>query len=74
MAECESCKTKEVTITKEIIDGSMETIRNLYLADDIPRVIGYSSLHLLRLRFLLFFCVRLPLFIGVFLLFSSVTL
>lgn len=43
MAECESCKTKEVTITKEIIDGSMETIRNLYLADDIPWVIGYSG-------------------------------
>lgn len=43
MAECESCKTKEVTITKKIIDGSMETIRNLYLADDIPWVIGYSG-------------------------------
>lgn len=43
MAECESCKTKEITITKEIIDNSMETIRNLYLADDIPWVIGYSG-------------------------------
>lgn len=30
-------------ITKEIIDGMMETIRNLYLADDIPWVIGYSG-------------------------------
>lgn len=32
-----------VTITKEIIDGLMETIRNLYLVDDIPWVIGYSG-------------------------------
>ncbi len=34
---------KEVTITKELIEGLMETIRNLYLADDIPWVIGYSG-------------------------------
>lgn len=30
-------------ITKEIINGLKETIRNLYLADDIPWVIGYSG-------------------------------
>ena len=46
MAEkCESCEAskQEVTITKEIIDGLMETVRNLYLCDDIPWVIGYSG-------------------------------
>ena len=46
MAEkCVSCVTnkQEVTITKEIIDGLMETVRNLYLCDDIPWVIGYSG-------------------------------
>ncbi|MBD5530082.1 MAG: DNA phosphorothioation system sulfurtransferase DndC [Lachnospiraceae bacterium] len=32
-----------MTITKDIVDGLMETIRNLYLADDIPWVIGYSG-------------------------------
>lgn len=30
-------------ITREIIEGMKETIRNLYLADDIPWVIGYSG-------------------------------
>lgn len=30
-------------ITKESVNGLMETIRNLYLADDIPWVIGYSG-------------------------------
>lgn len=30
-------------ITKESINGLMETVRNLYLADDIPWVIGYSG-------------------------------
>lgn len=43
MAECESCKNQEVTINKQVIDGLQETIRNLYLADDIPWVIGYSG-------------------------------
>lgn len=46
MAEkCASCEAnkQEVTITKEIIDGLMETVRNLYLCDDIPWVIGYSG-------------------------------
>ncbi len=32
-----------VTITKETVDGLMDTVRNLYLADDIPWVIGYSG-------------------------------
>lgn len=46
MAEkCISCEANEqdATITKEIIDGLMETVRNLYLCDDIPWVIGYSG-------------------------------
>ncbi|MCM1524182.1 MAG: DNA phosphorothioation system sulfurtransferase DndC [Ruminococcus sp.] len=43
MAECESCKTNETTLTKDIIDGMQETIRNLYLADKIPWIIGYSG-------------------------------
>lgn len=30
-------------LTREIIEGMMETVRNLYLADDIPWVIGYSG-------------------------------
>lgn len=39
-----ACKVqKEVTITKETVNGLMDTIRNLYLADDIPWVIGYSG-------------------------------
>lgn len=36
-------KLKEIRITKEEIEGLKETIRNLYLADDIPWVIGYSG-------------------------------
>ena len=43
MAECIDCNNQEVTINKPIIDGLMETVRNLYLADDIPWVIGYSG-------------------------------
>ncbi len=35
--------SKGVTITKEVVDGLMETVRNLYLSDDIPWVIGYSG-------------------------------
>jgi len=31
------------TITKDIVNGLMETVRNLYMADDIPWVIGYSG-------------------------------
>ncbi len=34
---------KTVTITKDKIEGLKETIRNLYMADDIPWVIGYSG-------------------------------
>ena len=32
-----------ITINKEKIEGLKDTIRNLYLADDIPWVIGYSG-------------------------------
>lgn len=35
--------SRSVTITKEIVENLMETVRNLYLADDIPWVIGYSG-------------------------------
>lgn len=34
---------KSVTITRDKIEGLMETIRNLYSADEIPWVIGYSG-------------------------------
>ena len=34
---------KGPTITKDTIEGLKDTIRNLYLADDIPWVIGYSG-------------------------------
>lgn len=34
---------QSVAITKDIIDGLMETVQNLYLCDDIPWVIGYSG-------------------------------
>ena len=45
MAKCETCNSNKngVTITKDSINGLMETVRNLYLADDIPWVIGYSG-------------------------------
>lgn len=33
----------KTTINKEVIEGMMETVCNLYLADDIPWVIGYSG-------------------------------
>jgi len=36
-------KTDHKSITKQEIEGLMETVRNLYLADDIPWVIGYSG-------------------------------
>src|SRR5574344_2048750 len=32
-----------MAITKELIDGLLITIQNLYLADDIPWMIGYSG-------------------------------
>ncbi len=35
--------SRSATITKETIEGLMDTVRNLYLADDIPWVIGYSG-------------------------------
>ncbi|MGF0145271.1 hypothetical protein, partial [Sharpea azabuensis] len=34
---------KGITINREVIEGLMETVRSLYLADDIPWVIGYSG-------------------------------
>lgn len=34
---------QEVTITKESVDALMKTVKHLYLADDIPWVIGYSG-------------------------------
>lgn len=34
---------KGITINRDTIDGLMNTIQNLYLADDIPWVIGYSG-------------------------------
>lgn len=46
MAEkCVSCEANKqgVTINKDTIEGLKETIRNLYLCDDIPWVIGYSG-------------------------------
>ena len=46
MAEkCVSCEANKqgVTINKDTINGLMETIRNLYLCDDIPWVLGYSG-------------------------------
>ena len=32
-----------MAITKDSVEGLMDTVRNLYLADDIPWVIGYSG-------------------------------
>lgn len=45
MAECEArnASKQEVTITRDTINGLKQTIQNLYLADDIPWVIGYSG-------------------------------
>ena len=34
---------RKISINKEIIEGMMETVRNLYVSDDIPWVIGYSG-------------------------------
>ena len=42
MAE-QNNKSKYTTITKDTIESMKETIRNLYLADDIPWVVGYSG-------------------------------
>lgn len=45
MEECVTCNAnkQEVTITRDSVNGLMETVRSLYLADDIPWVIGYSG-------------------------------
>lgn len=39
----EKIKKTDSAISKENLNGLMNTIRNLYLADDIPWVIGYSG-------------------------------
>ena len=43
--KCVTCEANKqgVTITKDSVEGLMETVRNMYLADDIPWVIGYSG-------------------------------
>ena len=43
--ECVACEANKqgITISKKIIEGLKETIRNLYRADEIPWVIGYSG-------------------------------
>lgn len=43
--KCIGCEANKqgITINKECVDGLMETVRNMYLADDIPWVIGYSG-------------------------------
>ncbi len=43
MADVNKTPKHGVTINKETIEGLMETVRNLYLCDDIPWVIGYSG-------------------------------
>ena len=43
MAGIEGNKNQEVTITKESVSSLLRTVRELYLADDIPWVIGYSG-------------------------------
>lgn len=45
MSNTASCKVSKVetTITKDAVNGLMETVRNLYIADQIPWVIGYSG-------------------------------
>ena len=35
--------TEQKTITKAEIEGLMDTVRNLYLSDEIPWVVGYSG-------------------------------
>ena len=39
---CESCKSG-ITINKEVLKDLISTVQNLYEADDIPWVIGYSG-------------------------------
>lgn len=43
MTHQDSVKKQGITITRDTILGLMDTVRNLYLADDIPWVIGYSG-------------------------------
>ncbi len=43
MATLTEEKKNHKGLTKEIVEGLMDTVCNLYLADDIPWVIGYSG-------------------------------
>lgn len=43
MAMAHEINNEGPTITKEVIEGLKDTIKNLYLADDIPWIIGYSG-------------------------------
>ena len=43
MVDSTISSTQKSLVTREQIEGLMETVRNLYLADDIPWVIGYSG-------------------------------
>ena len=36
-------KNQEITISRDSVSSLMRTVRELYLADDIPWVIGYSG-------------------------------
>ena len=36
-------KNLTTNITKDLIDGMIQTVQNLYMADDIPWIIGYSG-------------------------------
>lgn len=43
MDKKESRNTQEVTVNRESIEGLIDTVQKLYLADDIPWVVGYSG-------------------------------
>ena len=43
MAIDNTINKQNVTITRDSVNGLMETVKSLYLADDIPWVIGYSG-------------------------------
>lgn len=43
MSEQMKRRSSGITISKNAVDGLMETVRNLYQADGIPWVIGYSG-------------------------------
>lgn len=43
MEKKEQKRNQEVTVTKESIEGLIDTVQKLYLVDDIPWVVGYSG-------------------------------